>query len=125
MDFVVTNSNSLQMNSNSTPISSMVFSLPTFAIVRQQVTRNVQFAAYSAPFPPYSALFGRGTFRLAWGRLALILRRQRGKACLPAQAGILAMNLATPPLARLLRRKPLFSSGFMILAGILTGAETP
>lgn len=82
-----------------TPISAKVFSLPTFAIVRQQVTRNGQ-----------------------WG---LIRRRQRGKACLPAQAGILAMNLATPTLARLLRRKSLFSNGFSILAGFLTGDETP
>ncbi|MSR80556.1 MAG: hypothetical protein EXS11_07495 [Gemmataceae bacterium] len=52
-------------------------------------------------------------------------RRQRGKACLPAQTGILAMNLATPNLARLPSRKPLFSSDFSILAGFLTGGEKP
>jgi hypothetical protein len=50
---------------------------------------------------------------------------ERGKALLPAQGGIIAMNLAAPVLRSMNVRRALFSMGFWILAAILAVHQTP
>ena len=52
MDFVVMNSNSLQMNSNSTPNRSKGLSVYTVASENQQVAWNILSAAHWGIFAP-------------------------------------------------------------------------